>query len=181
MVLRTWLSLALVLSGVAKLHHPHRATDYISGSLKVRTIHEVWLVFVISAVEIGLGIALASGAWVVTSAGLALLLFTVALFVALRHRSATGCGCFGILDAGRGSRRFRLGRDLVLALAAGVVLLWSDSASRPVWTDPAFAVGATLLIVMVIAHLLFFDLNSHRSASSQGPRVATQPHHGPKT
>lgn len=155
-VLRTWLGLVLISSGVAKLHYPHAAKQLLAARFGVPYRHTGWLIFVLSAAEVCIGGTLVAGTWPTMSSGLAFLLFAVSLFIVFRQDPDhdTGCGCFGILDAEGGNRRIVLIRNVVLALVAMVVLLWDRPIPELGWNGPALVVGTSLFLVSLFVHLL---------------------------
>ena len=167
-VLRTWLGLVFVLSGLAKIDSPDEAMRFAARRFRIPGSWARVAVVVVSVAEAGIGVALVFGVSVQLTAGVASVLALAFLGMSVVNDPATGhgCGCLGRLGPRAPSRRVMVCRDLLVFTTGVVVLIWPDK-SRDVST---ILVGIALMVVTLIAYLLFPGEIAGTSATSQTRR-----------
>lgn len=169
--LRLWLGAVLVAAGLLKLRSPdayRRGLVVIIDRLRLPRRYEGHVAFVLVATEVVIGMVLMAGyltTAVAASCALLLLVFTL-LMITAESPDASGCGCFGALDAVRGSRWLFAVRNGILGAAAVVVAAVPDPRSawrsHPDW--PSLVSGAFLFFISASLYVLALLLVSPRDA-----------------
>lgn len=156
---RLLLAVTLLASGLLKLRTDNTTAKALEAlGMTSKAIREV-IGRVLPVVEIAVALWIVTG-WQVRIGALFVFAMIVAFNVTLwrlqRLGYQGGCGCFG--DEGSGPvRRVHLARNVVLLIAAGVLL---REAFSPAVLDPLWAMPVSVLLgpaaMLVVAFLIYF-------------------------
>lgn len=158
-VLRIWLGFALILAGIAKLHHPDSARQYLRVRLGVSPRMDRRLILALSVAELLVGIGLVAGlaSSILAALSALMLLSSLALILSDKERRSTGCGCFGVLEPTRSTFASSLSRALLFFLVAVAVMVWEDSDTTMAhWDWPAFVTALVLFTGSVVLFAVTF-------------------------
>ena len=160
---RASLAAVLVAAGAAKLADIKGFTATLRG-LGMPDNHGSFtrgVAFIISLVEVVLGIALVSGLWPTIVNVMVLVLycsFTLVVIIALSRRVNVACRCFGMLSDSQFSSKGLI-RSVLLTLLALVVFLGGRTYSLQFDGPP-------IAILLLVAGFLLFGLAAWQAAKS---------------
>jgi uncharacterized membrane protein YphA (DoxX/SURF4 family) len=118
LVLRLVLGATYLVSGSAKFVSPGKASDLISSLVTIPPVFALAMSYLISCIEVVVGLALLAGLLVVPAAFVSSIFLTTAMLIGFHFASEPiDCGCFGELISTKTDSLFFVRNALLLSFS----------------------------------------------------------------